>query len=105
VQGDAVAHPACAVADGGKHVGQRHRTALDVRAGVGAGEQQQIADQRGHTVGFGGRSGDGAGPELRVIVAEPAEQVHRAAHPGQRRAQFVRAVGQELAQPLVGPVE
>jgi len=56
-------------------------------------------------VGFGYRGGDGAGPELRIVVAEPAEQVHRAAHPGERRAQLVRAVRQELAHPLVGPVK
>ena len=67
-------------------------------AGVGAGEQQQVGDQAAHPVR--GAQG-GVDHRLVVVVARARqrglEQLEVGEDAGQRRAQLVRGVGDELA--------
>ena len=70
----------------------RRRGAL--AGGVGAGQQQQIGDQAPHPPRRAQRSVGG----FQLLAAElVGQQFQVRQHTGQRRAQFVRGVGDELA--------
>ena len=93
---------------GGGVAGDLGEVAAAVRvepAGVGAGEQQQVGDEPAHPL----RGAQGRVDDLAVLgLAGPAQrglqQLEVGEDAGQRRAQLVRGVGDELALLLHRPL-
>jgi hypothetical protein len=89
-----------------KHVAEADGPGFDGGAGVGAGEDEELADHTGHPVGLGGDVAEGTRAERLVVgglgVAEPAEQVDGAADAGERGAQLVGAgrLGRRASWPV-----
>ena len=75
---------------------QRHPLERD-GAGVGAGEEQQVVDQRGQVLDLGVDVDEGVADLVHGSVAVLAQVVHGSPDHGQRRAQLVARVGGELA--------
>ena len=77
----------------------QHRGQVDggvgrLAAGVGAGEQQQVGDEPAHPA----RGAQGGGGGLALLAGQLLlEQLEVGEHGGQRRAQLVGRVGDELA--------
>ena len=76
-----------------QHVGEVGRAAGHGSAGVGAREQQQVADEPAHPPGGAQR---GLGSIGLLAVELLGEQLEVREQAGQRRAQLVRGVGDEL---------
>ena len=95
--GDRHPRPAYAVRHLGRAAPDRPpgRRAGGPGVGVGAGEQQQVLDQR-RTAG----PGRPAGRRQRAALAEPLGHLELGPHAGQRAAQLVGGVGDERALPL-----
>ena len=77
--------------------------ALERAAGVEAGEQEQVLDQRGHPVGLGLDLGEGRGERGRV-VRRTTGQLGVPVDGGEGSPQLVRGVGDELAHLLLAAV-
>ena len=71
---------------------------------VEAGEEQEVVDQDLHAGRLLFDAAQDGGQVDVVLVGADAEQLGEALYGGQRRAQLVRSVGQELAQALLGRV-
>ena len=81
---------------------QVDRQAVERPSLVDAGEQQQLVDQDAHALGL---LLDAAHGRLEVggaVFGAAMEELGVAADRGERRAQLVRGVGQEAAQPVLG---
>ena len=85
-------------------LGEVARAACARAPGVGAGEQQEVGDEAAHPL----RGAEGAGDDLLILAVggvasllEPRlQQLEVGEDAGQRRAQLVRGVGDELALSL-----
>ena len=86
-----------------EEAGQVDGLARQRAAGVEAGQQQQVLDQRGHPARLLldlGQRGVGGGP----VVGPAAGQLGVASDRGERRAQLVGGVGDELPDLLLAAV-
>ena len=83
------------------HLGEVDGLVVERAAGVQAGEQQQVVDQRGHPDRLGldaaDRVGDACGHRLLLATGQLRIPTDR----GERGAQLVAGVGDELAYPLL----
>ena len=82
----------------GRHVAEVDRDVLQ-RHGprIGAGEQQQVLDDRGHVADLVIDVLERRADRRDGLVAVPLEMLHAAPDDGQRRAQLVARIGRELA--------
>jgi len=90
------------------HLGEVDGLVVERTAGVQAGEQQQVVDQRGHPDRLGLDPADRVGDPLGDRLLFTAGQLRIPSDRGERGAQLVARVGDELAYPflaLLTPVE
>ena len=73
------------------------------RPRIGPGEQQQVVDEAGEMRHLGIDVVEGLGLLAQGHLGLAAQVLDRAAHHGQRGAQFVARVGGEFALPAQGP--
>ena len=81
-------------AQGGEHRGHRHRIVDDAVLRFQARERQQVFDQLRHALRLALHLGEHRRP---FGLVGRIEQVEVTVHDGERRAQFVRDVGDEIA--------
>ena len=84
--------------------GQVDRLALQRSSGVQARQQQHVLDQLRHPLRFGLDPAHRVGDVVGQVVAFPLRQFGISANRGQRCAQFVAGVGDELADPCFAGV-
>ncbi len=76
----------------------------DVFVEFDAAQRQQVVDQPRHAVGLLGHDGEEAVASGRVVLGVAPQGLDEPRERGQRRAQFVAGVGQEVgAHPLIAP--
>ena len=75
--------------------------ALERPALVEAGEQEEIVDEQPHPPGLALDPGHRALEVVRPLARAAVEQLRVGAHGGKRRAQLVRRIGDEAAQPVL----
>ena len=80
-------------------LGEVDRLALERPALVEPGEQQQVLDEHAHALALAADPGHRAGEVVGPPVGAALEQLGVGANGRERRAQLVRGVGDEAAQP------
>ena len=85
-----------------RHVLELDRLALERPALVEPGEQEEVVDEQPHPPGFALDAVHRPLEIFRALAGAAVEELSVRPHGGKRRAQLVRRVGDEAAQPVLG---